>query len=292
MEKQENKKDTVVLYHASCLDGFSGAWVAWKKLGDNAIYIPLHHNTPLPQEVEGRNVYLIDFAYTDQPTLDTLFKKAKKVVLIDHHITTKPILNQFEEYSFDLNHSGAVLAWKYFYPQKTLPKMLSYVEAIDLGRFNEINAKEADQSIKLYERDFEVWSNLIRDFDNTKKHLDHINIGKILIKKLDKEIQKIASLAEDVVFEGIKCKMVNTPIHVSYVGGELYLKHPPVSIMWSRRGKIVVFSLRSDGSVDVAKIAQKYGGGGHKQAAAFRWETDALFDMPKIQLQNNGLSDT
>ncbi len=76
--------------------------------------------------------------------------------------------------------------------------------------------------------------------------------------------------------------MVNTPLHVSYVGKELYTKYPPIAVMWSRRGNSIIVSLRSDGSVDVADIAEKYGGGGHPQAAAFRWEAEHILHLPGI----------
>jgi len=280
---KNSNKDIVVIYHADCPDGFSGAWAAWKKFKDKAIYIPLYHNTPLPAEVEGRDVYLIDFTYTDQPTLNRLFEKAKRVVLIDHHITTKPLLGQFEGYDFDLDHSGAAIAWRYFHPKVPMPKLLSYVEAIDLGRFDEPNAQEVDQLTSLYEYDFEIWDSLVRDFENAQKRFEHINTGKILLKKLNKEVEKIVLLAEDIELEGVKCKIVNTSMHVSYVGKALYEKHPPVSVIWSRRRNLIVVSLRSDGSVDVAKIAEKYGGGGHKAAAAFRWEADHILHFPGIK---------
>jgi len=280
---KNSNKDITVIYHADCPDGFSGAWTAWKKFKDKAIYIPLYHNMPLPPEVEDRDVYLIDFTYTDQQMLNELFEKAKRVVLIDHHITTKPFLDQFEGYDFDLKHSGAAIAWRYFHPKVPMPKLLSYIEAIDLGRFDEPNVKEVDQLTNLYEYNFDIWDSLIKDFENAQKRFEHINTGKILLKKMNKEVEKIVSLAEDVEFEGVKCKMVNTPIHVSYVGEALYSKYPPMSVIWSRRRNLIVVSLRSDGSVDVAKIAEKYGGGGHRKAAAFRWEADHILHFPGIK---------
>ena len=33
-------KDIVIFYHKECQDGFSGAWVAWKKFGESADYVP------------------------------------------------------------------------------------------------------------------------------------------------------------------------------------------------------------------------------------------------------------
>ena len=35
-----------------------------------------------------------------------------------------------------MNHSGAMLTWKYFYPDKTPLRFLNYIEDYDLSRFN------------------------------------------------------------------------------------------------------------------------------------------------------------
>ena len=57
---------------------------------------------------------------------------------------------------------------------------------------------------------------------------------------------------------------------VSEIGSELVKKLPPIGIIWSQRKDKIVVSLRSNGKVDVSKLAKKFGGGGHKASAAFR----------------------
>ena len=48
-----------ILYHGNCPDGFGAALVAWLVYGDNAIYIPVYHNQPVP-EITSKKVIIID----------------------------------------------------------------------------------------------------------------------------------------------------------------------------------------------------------------------------------------
>ena len=75
-----------------------------------------------------------------------------------------------------------------------------------------------------------------------------------------------------VNFLGRRVLASNYPILRSEIGHELLKKKPPLSIIWREKGGRISVSLRSDGSVDVAAIAEKYGGGGHKSAAGFTLE--------------------
>jgi nanoRNase/pAp phosphatase (c-di-AMP/oligoRNAs hydrolase) len=72
--------------------------------------------------------------------------------------------------------------------------------------------------------------------------------------------------------------VVNGPFFTtSEVGAELAKTHD-VALIWSIRkdGKMSV-GLRSQGDIDVSKIAQKFGGGGHKNSAGF--EVEARFGL-------------
>ncbi len=51
-----------------------------------------------------------------------------------------------------------------------------------------------------------------------------------------------------------------------------------LGIVFYRHGKKVHISLRSKDDVDVAKMAEKYGGGGHKNAASIR--VNSFRDLP------------
>src|SRR3989344_9258076 len=69
-------KEIAVLYHGGCPDGFGGAYAAWKKFDDTADYIPLKHGKPAPENLDGKELYFIDFCYP-QPIMEQLRGIAK-----------------------------------------------------------------------------------------------------------------------------------------------------------------------------------------------------------------------
>lgn len=46
-------KRTVVIYHGHCLDGFCAAWMAWRRYGDDAEYVPAHYGQQAPDVNHG-----------------------------------------------------------------------------------------------------------------------------------------------------------------------------------------------------------------------------------------------
>lgn len=278
----ENKTNAqvAVIYHAECPDGFAGAFAAWRKYGPNAEYIPLHHTSPLPVErIKGCDVFCIDFTYGPGHSLDLLLEHAHRVILIDHHKSSESILGRFDEKHFSIEHSAAVLAWQYFYPNTPVPKLFQRIESIDLGRFSDPEVRETDRILTLTSLDFKEWDGFVEEFEDDARRAVLLRDGALLDQYMKIQLGKLLNHAEVVSFEGYRCLMVNSPVHVSYIGKALYEKMPPIGIVWSRRCKDIVVSLRSDGTVDVAAIAEKYGGGGHKQAAAFSWEQQELLSF-------------
>src|SRR3989344_1363044 len=110
-------KDIIIIYHADCPDGFSGAWAAYKRFGNEAEYIPVHHDDAPIQGLEHKEIYFIDFVYSEKEMI-ALASKNKRITAIDHHVTAEPVVKMTEKYSYSVDNSGAVLAWKYFHPDK------------------------------------------------------------------------------------------------------------------------------------------------------------------------------
>ena len=80
----------------------------------------------------------------------------------------------------------------------------------------------------------------------------------------------IATHGESVKFAGYEVIAVNSPrIFRSQIGMLLAQKMPPFGIVWNRRNGQISVSLRSVGKFDVSKIAKKFDGSGHKNAAGF-----------------------
>src|SRR3989338_204024 len=110
---QRANKDIVVLYHGNCTDGFSAAWVAWKKFGNNAEYIGVGLDDAPLRGLINKEIYSLDFTYKAK-YIPELLSRNKKLVVIDHHITNTETTKMAQDYLFDLTHSAAVLTWKYF----------------------------------------------------------------------------------------------------------------------------------------------------------------------------------
>ena len=266
------EKKVLILHHADCADGFSAAWVAHKTLGDSATYIASKHGTNPPPEAAGKIVYLLDYSYGEE-NMKKLVAMAEKVILIDHHATAAAYPSLVAESRFDTNHSGAVLAWEYFNPGKPVPTLLQYVEEGDIWRFTLPNIKELGEAIGMTEQTFEKWDALAANFENETSRAKLAERGAVSLERTQQMIDKAVGEAEEIEFEGHRCLMVNSMFCVSQIGHALYTKMPPIALVWSRRKNKIIVSLRSNGTVDVAQLAQKYGaGGGHPVAASFSWE--------------------
>jgi len=261
-------KKISILYHGECPDGFSGAWAAWKKFGKEAEYFPLKHGWPLPEDFRGRELYFIDFTPPTEIVKD-LLRKNEKVVFIDHHVTAEETVKLGTDNLFDNGHSGAALAWKYFHPEEKTPKFLLHVEDIDLWKFKLAGTKEVAAYLQLVDFDFKTWSKLAEDLEKPVTRKKYLELGKLVLKLEQKTVASLLEDAEEVEFMGKRALAFNSPVLKSDLGHAAVKKGYAIGIVWAHKeGKIVV-SLRSSGKVDVAAIAQKFGGGGHKAAAGF-----------------------
>lgn len=263
-------KKIAVLYHANCPDGFGGAWAAWKKFGNKAEYYPVRYNIE-PPEIKGKDVFTVDFCYDEEHFLEKLKRENKSLTIIDHHLSAKEKVKISTNYVWDLKHSGATLAWKFFHPGKPTPLFLKHLEDMDLWRFKMPNTKLVVGLVDLVPMNFKDWDNMIAEFEDGTLRRGYLAKGKLLVRHqeilMDKIIQKAAQI---VKFHGHKVYAINTTLFESEIGHILYAKLPPISVMWYSGKDGIKVSLRGNGTVDVSKIAAKYGGGGHRDSSGFR----------------------
>lgn len=263
------RKKIAVVYHSSCPDGFAAAWAAWKKFGARASYHAVAHSQE-PLDLRGQEVYFLDLVYKPE-VLKQVLKTAKKVVAVDHHVTAKPAVALLPGSLFDIKHSGAVLAWKYFHPSKRMPRLLAHIEDEDLWRFKLADTKAVNARLELLDFDFKQLDKAVQAFEKPALRKKFVEEGKLLAAYRTRMVGRLAGEAAVAVkFQGYRALAVNgARPFTSEIGNLLCRMRPPIAIVWQERRGGVSVSLRSDGSVDVAKIAEKFGGGGHKAAAAF-----------------------
>ena len=263
-----SSKKILVFYHKNCADGFSGAWVARQQFRNRAEYIPIaHYDKPIFPK--NKKVYFIDIVYEPKDLKKLL--KSNEVTIIDHHVSTRETVKLAPEYLYELNHSGAVLAWKYFNGKKSAPKLLQYVETIDLWRFSLPHSRIIGSYLRAEDLNFKNWDRLVECFDDSKKFKRVVEEGKTIQKYTEKIIEDIISEGAELVnFQGQKVFVVNSPIFNSEIANRLATLRPPFGVVWVKKNGLYKVSLRSVGSFDVSKLAAKFsGGGGHKNAAGF-----------------------
>lgn len=269
----KNKK-IAVLYHNKCDDGFGAAWVAWKKFKDKADYVGVTYGDPPPKGLTGKDIYLLDFCYPKN-VLEELMKITKSLTVIDHHISMKEVVESVPRHLFEpTKHSGAVLTWMYFFSKKPIPKILRYVEGVDLWQWKLPRIHELSASLSIYPREFKIWSRIARDWEKKLTQKKYIAEGGAIRKEQINQVKKAVEDSFLVDFCGYKTLVSNSFAFVSEIGAALVKKHPPIGIIWAQRSDKIVVSLRSNGKVDVSKLAAKFGGGGHKASAAFRLEAE------------------
>jgi len=271
----------LVIYHGNCTDGFGAAYAAWKLLGDRAEYHAAKYGTP-PPNMSGKNVVVLDFSY-DNTTTKRLMKEAKSFFIIDHHKTAMIELHDVACTRFDMNHSGAMLAWKFFHPGKDAPRLIKFIEDRDLWKWEIPYSKEFSAAFDMVPFDFEEFSK----FEDDSAVDDAIKRGSYILAYSKTVISKIAKHASSRQMDGKEVLVVNSPHWMSEIGNALSPKCD-YALIWyydhaSRQVKVSLRAHHED--ADVSEVAKKYGGGGHRKAAGFALPVDisieSIFDKAK-----------
>ncbi len=266
----------IIIYHKDCTDGFSAAWVAWKKFGTRAAYYAVYPRLLPAAPLHDADIYFLDTSI-EASAIQRLVRAGNHVTIIDHHASSKENVLAAPEHVFDTTHSGAVLAWRYFFPHDAAPRFLLHVEDVDLWKFRMPHTREIISYANTLPYDFRIWTALIKDVSDVHKRTGIVQKGAAVTAYERALVRRALARADVVRFAGRTSLMVNASVLTSEVGHAMTLALPPVGIIWKREGDLNIISLRSDGTVDVSLLAQTYGGGGHPAAAGFRMPADKPF---------------
>jgi oligoribonuclease NrnB/cAMP/cGMP phosphodiesterase (DHH superfamily) len=264
----------LVIYHANCTDGFGAAYSAWKLLGDRAEYHAAKYGEP-PPDVKGKNVVVLDFSY-DNATTKILMKEAKGFLVIDHHKSAMVELHDVSCTHFDMNHSGAMLSWRFFHPGKEAPRLIKFIEDRDLWKWEIPYSKEFSAAFDMVKFDFEEFDKYLDDsaVDDAQER------GAYILAYSKTVISKIAKHATPRKLEGKDVLVVNSPHWMSEIGNTLGPRCDFAVIWyWDHDTRQVKVSLRAHhDDADVSEVAKRYGGGGHRKAAGFSLPPDVAIE--------------
>lgn len=281
-----NDPAPLILYHGrGCPDGFGAALAAWLFYGDTGQYLGLDHGDiasidDLP-DVRGRAVYILDFSFANE-IMAALDERAAKLVMLDHHKSAAEKLTGFAcrcgVVHFDMNKSGARLAWEFFQPHTPVPPLLQYVEDRDIWKWEFAESAGFLSALDMEPQTFERWRE-IAGFTPAQME-QFMARGAAMDEKYRKLAADIAEGAQPLVFNGIAGLMVNAPgMFHSLVGDILSAKTGTFALMWSAGAKGVKVGLRAQRNFDCIALAESMGGGGHAQACGFKMKVERLAEL-------------
>lgn len=267
---------TLVIYHADCNDGFCAAWAARHAFPD-AQFAACAHGDPAP-EVDGADVFVLDFAFDRDTTLD-LHARAASFRVIDHHQSALERLGDLPFCDFDLSRSGAGLAWDELC-EGPRPWLVDYVEDRDMWWFRQPESRAVNAYLMAAPHDFEAWDTLA-----ARSPQALVAEGQAILRYQARMLERLLPLAHRATIAGHEVPVVNSHVLVSELGGALAKGEPFAAVYHDAGDGTRRYSLRSTPEgLDCARVAERFGGGGHPRAAGFRLPSappaDAVADPP------------
>ena len=263
----------LVIYHGDCVDGFTAAWAIWHLCPGwrDAEYLAARYGDPPPDLRGVSEVLIVDFSYPRDVLM--AMRERCRVRVLDHHKTAAADLDRLDDCVFDMERSGAGIAWDEYATPTSLvngqrPWLVNYVEDRDLWRFALPESREINAFLRSQEFSFARWEELwamdwVQAAARGRGCLDHINayvraaIKHAYLCEMDRERFPIVNVTYESCSEVADALLDYNEDSENGMAGYYF-----------RRGDgRIQYGFRSRGRYDVAEFAKRFGGGGHQHAA-------------------------
>lgn len=262
-----------VFYHND-LDGRCAGAIAYRYYGKTPqitlIEIDYKDEIDVDAITKDEKIVIVDFSFKPE-AMERVLEKTKNVIWIDHHKTAFEYKYSKElDGERDVEFSGCELAWKYWYPEKPMPRAVELIGDRDKWAWK-YGKETADfnMGMKTYDhqpKDMLLWENLF----NENRHVlnDVKERGRICLLFRDMFCKDYAdSYGFETEYGGYKCFAMGLYMFGSEAFGDRMDKHD-ICLSFVFDGKKWTVGLYSK-TIDVSEIAKKNGGGGHRGAAGF-----------------------
>jgi hypothetical protein len=275
----------LILYHGRrCPDGFGASLAAWLYYGDSAEYRGLDHGEIQTADdlgdLDGRAVYVLDFAFEPE-LLAAIEARVSKLVVLDHHKSAAEKLTGYQcrcgVVHFDMNKSGARLAWEFFHPDKPVPGLIRYVEDRDIWKWEFPESPAFLAALEMEPRSIARWAEIAAFTPRgSRLHGPRRRHGREIPEALCRYCRQCPApgLQRPAGLDG------QLQRHVPQPGGRSAV--PPkrqlclhVACQHQGRQSGPAFALR----VQLHSLAEAMGGGGHAQACGFKMGNERLVEL-------------
>lgn len=278
----------IVFYHANCMDGFTAAYVFWKCYGNMYEYHALDYKDTIPVElVANRETVFVDICLPKTVMEGIAHCSTYPCLVLDHHIGMQDTYHELEKSNvvygkFDLNFSGASLAWNWCFPGDKMPWFIAAVEDRDLWKFHIADTKSVLAYVAAYDFDFETWYNFASLLEDPANRRDFAARGNAILQYQNRLIR--GAVKNKVIkkrIAGIEVPCLNMEYSMASDAGHMLAQDAPFAAIYNDEPAGRRYSLRSNknNGEDVCKIAKMYGGGGHKNASGFLVPWDKLAEV-------------
>lgn len=268
-----------LIYHHNDEDGWASAATILLKYPD-ANCIAMNHGDEVFLAKDFDIVFVVDYAFGSEE-MKFLEEHNKEFIWIDHHKTQIDILPQHYKGVRQEGTAACKLTWQYLFSEKEVSSIIETIHKYDIWDLNDdvrawilfaqttLKEKEQPEQIKSWIENYSP-----KEFEN------QLNLGKTLLQYQQKQIHKQFLRGTCIDFLGHKAGVYFTNANISELGNYTLEQKPDidffVAVMLLRNKNSRTFfkySLRSTPDrVNVAKLAEKFGGGGHPCAAGFESE--------------------
>lgn len=240
-------------------------------------------------------MYIVDFCPT-RAELEDILATGLKVYVFDHHVShdwLKDTTGSNIAVDFDTTKAASEITWSGLFPEMNAPTSVMLTSLYDIWNHENPNVVPWNYGCGLVITDpattdgFDFWKATfehdieLNAFDTTAERRAElmswsavaqiVNMGQVIVLYKQGLKERNTKAAFDFYIDGKLFRTVNSRLQDSYEAPDLPTDKDYYGICWYYYdGTNYKFSLRSfDKDHDLTEIAERFGGGGHTQAAGF-----------------------
>jgi oligoribonuclease NrnB/cAMP/cGMP phosphodiesterase (DHH superfamily) len=297
MKEDEELPQVKCWYHLQDWDGKCSAAIV--KMFTGATLYKINNGWKFPFEEVGKNdvVYMVDFSLPMEDMIKLAFSCAG-LIWIDHHASTiKDYKERWGDFPVTMSTylqegtAACVLTWDWFHGHKIpasidthIPDGILLLGAYDVWKWQNVEgAIEFQYGMRDVREDTEptnldFWGKIV----NITRHpiIDEIiAIGKPVYDYEMKHAAAYCNLSFEIVFEGLRCIVVNRAMMNSIFFKSVYdpEKHDAMMGFFRDKHQWRVTMYTDKPNIDLSVVCKLHGGGGHPQAAGFQLKSFPSF---------------